>query len=303
MVASLLRSSAPLRSSVFATVRTFIFVLGFVVVALPGCGRKADEEPPVATPALTMSRDRVAIGSPVKLTYRFDVAQGAKIDGDYLVFVHVLDPDGEQLWQDDHLPAVPTSQWRGGQKVEYTRTVFVPNYPYIGEAHVRVGLYSQQGGRRLPLAGTEVTRREYRVARFQLLPQSENIFLIYKDGWHPAEVAADNPASEWQWTQKVATISFRNPRKDATFYLEYDARIDLFKPPQQVQLRIGDQTIGTFAASSKDRALLTFPVSAGQFGTGDMSELILDVDKTFKPGGSDTRELGIRVFHAFVEPK
>ena len=248
-----------------------------------------------------MSRDRVAIGSPVKFTYRFDVAQNTKIDGDYRVFVHVLDPDGEQLWVDDHSPSVPTSQWKGGQTVEYTRTVFVPNYPYIGEARVRVGLYSDE--RRLPLSGNEVSRREYEVAKFQLLPQSENIFLIYKDGWHAAEVAVDNPASEWQWTQKLATISFKNPKKDATFYLEYDARVDLFNPPQQVVLRIGDQTIGSFAASSKERALLTFPISAAQFGTGEMAELAMEVDKTFKPGGGDPRELGIRVFHAFIEPK
>ena len=269
----------------------------------PACSRKTEDEPPVATPALTFSRDRVAIGSPVKLTYRFDVASDAKIDGDYWVFVHVLDPDGEQLWTDDHLPAVPTSQWRGGQKIEYTRTVFVPNYPYIGEARVRLGLYNQSSGKRLALTGTEASRREYSVAKFELRPQSENIFLIYKDGWHSAEVDASNPSSEWQWTQKAGTISFRNPKKDATFYLEYDARVDLFTPPQQVTLRIGNETIGTFPASSKDRALTTFPISAAQFGTGEMAELIVEVDKTFKPGDGDPRELGIRVFHAFVEPK
>lgn len=268
-----------------------------------GCGRKADDEPPVATPSLTLSRDRVAIGSPVKITYRFEVAPGAKIDGDYLVFVHVLDPDGEQLWTDDHAPAVPTSKWTPGQTIEYTRTVFAPNYPYIGEARVRVGLYSQATQRRLPLAGNEISRREYEVARFQLLPQSENIFLIFKDGWHPAEVSADNPASEWQWTRKTATISFRNPKKDATFYLEYDARSDLFTPPQQVTVRAGGHTIGSFAAASRDPALLTFPVTAAQFGAGEMAEIAIDVDKTFKPAGADTRELGIRVFHAFVEPK
>ena len=284
--------------------RGFVCAFGLLAtLASPACSRKQEEEPPVATPALTLSRDRVAIGSPVKLTYRFDVAENAKIDGDYWVFVHVLDPDGEQLWTDDHLPTTPTSQWRGGQKVEYTRTVFVPNYPYIGEARVRLGLYSQSSGKRLALAGTEVSRREYSVAKFELRPQSENVFLIYKDGWHAAEVDATNPASEWQWTQKAGTISFRNPKKDATFYLEYDARADLFNPPQQVTLRIGDRTIGNFAATSKDRALVTFPITAAQFGNADMAELVVDVDKTFKPGTGDTRELGIRVFHAFIEPK
>jgi hypothetical protein len=282
----------------------FACVLGVIAIVLvPACRQKGNGEPPVATPSFTLNRERVAIGSPVKLTYRFAVAPDAKFDGDYWVFVHILDPDGEQLWTDDHLPPVPTSKWTPGQTIEYTRTVFVPNYPYIGEARVRLGLYSQQTGKRLALAAQEISRREYDVGRFQLLPQSENIFLIYKDGWHPAEVDAANPASEWQWTQKLATISFRNPRKDSTFYLEYDARTDVFNPPQQVVLRIGGQTIGTFAASSRTRALLTFPVSAAQFGTGDMAEIAIEVDKTFKPGGTDARDLGIRVFHAFVEPK
>ena len=86
-------------------------------------------------------------------------------------------------------------------------------------------------------------------------------------------------------------------------YLEYSARVDKFTPPQQVTLRIGDQPIGTFAATSRDRTLVTFPVTAAQFGTGDVAELVIDVDKTFTPGASDTRELGIQVFHVFVDAK
>ena len=173
----------------------------------------------------------------------------------------------------------------------------------MGEAAVRVVLNQPSTGKRLALGGQEISRKEYLVTRFQLLPQSENIFLIYKDGWRPAEVASDSPASEWQWTKKTATLSFRNPKKDVTFYLEWDARTDLFNPPQQVSLRIGDQTIGAFAGDSKDRKLLTFPISAAQFGTLDMVELVLDVNRTFSPGSGDTRELGLRVFHAFIEPK
>jgi len=215
----------------------------------------------------------------------------------------VLDPDGEQLWTDDHDPPTPTSQWKPGQTISYSHTIFVPSYPYIGEAVVRLGLYQPSTGKRLALSGEDVGRKEYVVTKFQLLPQSENVFLIYKDGWHPAEVAASDPTAEWQWTRKTATISFRNPKKDVTFYVQWDARTDLFTPPQQVTLRIGDQTVGSFAADSKEPKLLTFAISAAQLGTADMAELVLDVDRTFTPGGSDTRELGIRVFHAFIEPK
>jgi hypothetical protein len=86
-------------------------------------------------------------------------------------------------------------------------------------------------------------------------------------------------------------------------YLEYDARTDLFNPPQQVTIKSGEQTVATFTADSRDRALVTFPLAAAQLGQGDMTELVLDVDRTFGPGGGDERQLGIRVFHAFIEPK
>jgi hypothetical protein len=145
--------------------------------------------------------------------------------------------------------------------------------------------------------------REYVVASVQIQPQSDNIFLIYKDGWHPTETQPQDPTVEWQWTHKTATVSFRNPKKDSTLYLQYDARTDLFTPPQQVAVRIADQVVGTFTADSREAALVTMPITASQLGTGDVTELVLDVDRTFQPGTGDTRELGIRVFHAFIEPK
>jgi len=276
-------------------------VLLLAAIALAGCHGKQANEPAVATPSLTFSKDRAPIGSAVTLTYKFVVAPDAKFDKDYFVFVHVLDPEGELMWTEDHLPPTPTSKWKPGDTIEYKRTVFVPNYPYIGEANVRLGLY--EGSRRLVLNAPEVSRREYLVAKLQILASSENIYLIYKDGWHPAEVDPKNPQNEWQWTKKTATISFKNPKKDSTLYLQYDGRVDLFTPPQQVVLRIGDATVGQFAADSKGAALLTFPLTAAQLGQGDLVDLVIDVDKTFKPGGTDPRELGIRVFHAYVEPK
>jgi hypothetical protein len=272
-------------------------------LALAGCHGKQANEPAVATPSLTFNKDRAPIGSAVTLTYKFVVAPDAKIDKDNWVFVHVLDPDGEQMWTDDHLPPTPTSKWKPGETIEYKRTIFVPNYPYIGEAHVRLGLYDQPTGKRQVLNAQEISRREYLVAKFQVLASSENIYLIYKDGWHPAEVDRNNPQNEWQWTKKMATISFKNPKKDSTLYLQYDARVDLFNPPQQVVLRIGDQTLGQFPADSKAPALLTFPMTAAQLGSGDLVDLVIDVDKTFKPGGTDPRELGIRIFHTYVEPR
>ena len=274
-----------------------------VAVALAGCRAKPPAEPPVATPSVSFSKERVPIGSAVTLTYKFVVAPDARLDKDYYIFVHVLDPEGEQMWTDDHLPPTPTSKWQPGQTIEYKRTIFIPNYPYIGEANVRLGLYDLTTGNRLALNAPEVSRREYLVTKIQILASSENIYLIAKDGWQPTEVDAKNPQNEWQWTKKTATIAFKNPKKDSTLYLQYDARADLFNPPQQVVLKIGDQQVGQFAADAKTPTLVTFPVTAAQLGSADMVELTIDVDKTFKPGGTDPRELGIRVFHTYVEPK
>jgi hypothetical protein len=269
----------------------------------PGCSKKPDSEPAVATPSLTLNKERVPIGSAVTLTYKFEVAPGASFDKSYYVFTHMLDPEGEQMWTDDHLPPTPTTSWKPGQTIEYKRTVFVPNYPYIGPAVVRLGLYDVASGRRLVLNGQEASRREYVVAHFEVKPSSENIFILYKDGWHQAEVDVKNPANEWQWTKKNAVMSFQNPKKDCTFYLEYDGRMDLFNPPQQVNLKIGDQPIAQFAADTKGPTLKTFPLTAAQLGTGEMVNLSIDVDRTFSPGGGDPRELGIRIFHAYLEPK
>jgi hypothetical protein len=277
------------------------FLVSVAALSLTACSRGPEDEPPVATPGLTLNREKAAIGSPLTMTYRFEPLR--KIDGNYWVFLHVLDPEGERLWGDDHLPAVPTSSWKPGEKVEYSRTVFLPNYPYIGPAQIRLGLYMPKTDQRLPLAGSEVSRREYLVGKLQIQPQSENVFLIYKDGWHQSEVHPQDPSVEWQWSRKAGTITFRNPKKDSTFYLQYDARADMFNRPQQVTVRIGDQIIGTFAADGKEAKLVTLPITAAQLGSADVSELVIEVDRTFQPGGNDTRDLGIRVFNAFVEPK
>ena len=273
-----------------------------VLLVVGACSRDEPTAPPVASASLALNKDKAAIGSPLAMTYKFQVAQNATFDGDYAVFVHVIGPDGETLWQDDHQPAVPTSQWKPGQNVEYTRMVFVPNYPYIGDATIRLGLYNPATGRRLSLSGNDAGRQEYAVAKLNLLPQADNVYLIYKDGWHSAEVDPSNPLVEWQWTRKAATLAFKNPKRDATFYIKFDTRAELFNPPQQITLKVAGQSVASLAADAKDPVLKTFPIKAAQFGDGEMSELVIEVDRTFTAPG-DARELGIRVYQAFIEPK
>jgi hypothetical protein len=273
------------------------------------CGSSQPPEPAVATPTLTLNHDRAPAGSPIEITYKFVVADGATFAEDYRVFAHVVDTDEERMWDDDHNPPIPTSQWKPGQTVEYTRTVFVPIFPYVGEATIQMGLHSVKDQRRLPLNGEDLGQRAYRVTRFQLLPQTENLLMVYRDGWHPAEIATVNATIEWTWTKKEATLSFRNPKKDALLYLELDSPTAELHGTQAVQVVMGGQTLEEFTLAPTDRLLKKVKMPAAQMGAGDMSELQIVVDKTFIPaqvtGGAskDPRELGVRVFHAFVDPR
>lgn len=283
--------------------------VGLMIAGLGACSRKDDNAPPVATPAFTAVRTRAALGSPLEVTYKFVVASDAKFDRNYRVFVHFLNSDDEQMWTDDHEPPRPTSTWKAGETISYTRTVFVPIYPYIGKATVRIGLYNPADGSRLPLTGTDPQQRAYVVGTLELLPQSENIFLVFKDGWHGPEVAPDNSAIEWQWSKRSGTIGFRNPKRDVWFYLDVDGKPAFLPQPQQVTVRIGDQIVDQFTLASAEPTIRRTAITAAQLGAADTVELTVDAGTSFIPAqtlaakSGDPRELGVRVFHAFVEPK
>ena len=39
----------------------------------------------------------------------------------------------------------------------------------------------------------------------------EGVLVVFKDGWHPAEVVSEGAGrTEWQWTKKEATLAFRS---------------------------------------------------------------------------------------------
>ena len=292
---------------IFSRVRGCVAtILCVIAVSAAACGGSAPDAAPVATPSLTLAKERVPAGSPVDVTYRFTVAPDASFDGDYWVMVHVVDADGERMWGDDHQPPVPTSQWKPGQTIEYTRTVFAPIFPYIGEAGINMGLYMPATQVRLPLGGEHMGQRAYRVARFQLLPQTDNLFSVFKDGWHAAEVAADDALVEWQWTRGPATLAFRNPKRDARFYLDVDNPA-AYVGPQQVSVTIGGQTLDQFTVEKGQRVLRKVALPAVALGSDDIAELQIVVDRIFVPAqtpgsnSTDSRELGVRVFHAFVE--
>src|SRR5262245_36524712 len=288
---------------------SFFLIAVALLCGATACRHKEPDTPSVATPSVTLNHDRAPLGSPIDITYKFVVANSATFAEDYLVMVHVMDTDEEMIWNDDHSPDIPTRQWKPGQTIQYTRTVFIPVYPYVGEATIEVGLYSPTTQKRLTLTGETAGQHAYKVARLQLQPQTENLPSVFKEGWHPAEVAEHNQSVQWQWTKKEATFTFKNPKKDSVFFLDLDNPGSVLREPQHVQMTLNGQPLTEFTLEPGKRELKRIPLKTDQLGPSEMAEIRIAVDKSYVPAlvaganSKDPRELGVRVFHAFVDPR
>jgi hypothetical protein len=288
--------------------RVFLLVCASAAT-FSGCTASDPAAPPMATPTVTLSRQKVVLGTPVEMTYKFVVANDAKFTTNYHVMVHFGDHDEQLLYTDDHDPPKPTSQWKPGETIEYTRTFFTPVYPYVGPATVEVGMFALGEKLRVPMAGTDTGHRSYQVATFTIAPQTEGIQLIYNEGFHGVEGAAANGVG-WHWTKHDSAFAVKNPKKDAIFYLEVDNPSGTFNEPQQVTVSLAGVTIDQFTVMphTGNSVLRKTAIPAASWGDGDNVELKIAVDKTFVPeqlssSSKDSRELGIRVLHAAIVPQ
>jgi len=140
-----------------------------------------------------------------------------------------------------------------------------------------------------------------------MAPQSESGFLMFEEGWHASESVPEEPDREWQWTMGHAVISFRNPRSDATLYLEVDGRPELFESPQVLTLSVGETVFETLEMSSEEPTYHTIAIPSASLGEAETVAMTLDVEPSFVPSvvtngeNADERELGVQVFYAFLE--
>jgi hypothetical protein len=283
-------------------------VAGFAVGAmmLAGCRRKPAEVNPIQ-PAIKVNRDRAPLGSAIEVTYSWSLDAGAKkIPPGYRAFVHFLDSHKVVLFTDDHVPTPAPETWEAGKTYSYSRTVFIPIYPYVGDAQIVMGLYPAQGrGERIVLKGEDVGLRAFKMAKIELLPQTESIFLVYKDGWHNPEPHPDNPAIERTWTKKEALVSFKNPKKDVVVYLEADTSPKFFPAPPVLTVTVGQAGL-TVPIDGSDVFLKRIRVKAADLGNEEWVDLRLSMNQSFVPKlltpplNNDDRELGLLVYHLHV---
>ena len=76
-------------------------------------------------------------------------------DGDYVVFVQVLDEGNQIMWQSDRRPAAgfrPTPTWLPGNRIRDNYGLIVPAEWPAGRYRIIAGMYDPQTGARLPTA-------------------------------------------------------------------------------------------------------------------------------------------------------
>ena len=270
------------------------------------CRGKQPAEVNNIVPKFSASRTKVPADSAVEITYTWDVEPTAKkLTQDHRAFVHFLDAHGVMLFEDDHVPVPPPSSWEPGKSYSYTRTKFVPIYPYVGAVEVRMGLHPVGRGERVALKGEDTGMREYKVASIELLPRTDNIFLVYKEGWHNPESSPQNPSLERTWTKKDALVSFKNPKKDIVVYLEADTNSKAFDAPPVLTVAVGGKTGLVVPIENSEVFLKKIRVKAADLGTDEWVDLRLSMNQSFVPkakgvSATDDRELGLMVYHLYV---
>jgi hypothetical protein len=286
--------------------RILVAVAAFLALipALNGCRRRRPAEVNAIVPSFTVNRPRAPLGSAVEITYNWSVEPSAKKLGkDYKALVHFLDSHGVMLFDDDHMPTPPTTAWEPGKSYSYTQTKFIPIYPYVGPSELRMGLYRDR--ERVALKGEDTGMQEYKVGQIELLPQTENIFLVYKEGWHNPESRADNPGLEVTWTKKDALVSFKNPKKDVILYLEADTNTKAFDAPPVLTIAVAGKIGLVVPIESSEVFLKKVRIKAADLGSDEWVDLRLSMNQSFVPklkgvNATDDRELGLMVYHLYV---
>jgi hypothetical protein len=108
---------------------------------------------------------------------------------------------------------------------------------------------------------------------------------------------------------KLGRLTFANPKRDLELTLELDQPNKVFPMPQHVEIRLGETVVDDFDLEPGRSLVRRITLAESQLGDGPDVDLAVVSDKTFVPAkfaglqSADTRQLGVRVFRAFVQPK
>lgn len=226
-------------------------------------------------------------------------ADFVKVDTEYNIFVHFWHKNN-LLFQDDHVPPVPTLQWEPGKEYVYARKIYIPIFidefdpEFKGEESLRLkaGFYSPYD--RSGKSKLEIVERKVAVVP----PPPDTPEIIYENGWYDLEVDPEAFLKQWRWTSKEATCIIDNPRRDALLVVRGGVNLDTL-PDQKITLRVNDLVLDEFIPQ-ESYFEKTYNVQKEMLGDKAEFRLIIATDKAFIPAqiipnSKDDRELGMQI--------
>ncbi len=292
-----MRATRPARSPVL---RIAGLIAGALLIA--GCGGGNGPAQVAVQPEVTLP-DSVAMGEPLSFGYTWTPTDGFTApQEDYRVFVHLVDPQGRILLQDDHYPPEPTSQWEAGQPQSYQRWLYPPDLE-VEYVDLVVGLYAPDQRPQVHDGSGWVDA--VTAHRMAIRIEDQTGDPVYMGGWHDAESIDDTVLGSWRWTEGVAAAVFTNPQRDAVLHLLVHGPYDELQGGQTVVIKIAEQEVARFTIDTADSILQRIELAADILGDTDWVEIAIEVDPVLVPqeldsSSADVRRLGLQVFQLYL---
>jgi hypothetical protein len=249
---------------------------------------------------VTFSEERLSDYLITDMTYDWKTDSSfQKMDQDMNVFVHFWHKNN-LLFQDDHIPEVPVTEWEPGQEYTYTRRIFIPEFidefdpEFKGKETLRlsIGFFS-------PYDRTNESKQEVLEKKLEVYPPPlDTPEIIYEDGWYDLEIDPNAYLKRWRWTAKEARCIIDNPKRDALLVIKGGLNLEALKD-QKVIFMINDRILDEFIPE-ESYFEKTYTIKKEMLGEDDEFFLTIATDKTFVPAdvipnSKDKRELGLQI--------
>jgi len=222
-----------------------------------------------------------------------------RIGRDYTVYVHFWHGNN-LLFQDDHVPSVPTSTWEAGKEYSYQRRIYIPSFidefdpEFKGEETLKlvVGFYN-------PYDRSGESKREILSQKLKVLPPPPDVpEVIYETGWYDLELDPEAALKQWRWSAREGRCVVDNPHRDAFLLIRGGVNKDML-PNQKVIFKINDMVLDEFIPSETVFEK-SYNIKKEMLGDKDEFYLVVGTDQTFIPAkiypqSKDERELGLQV--------
>lgn len=264
-----------------------------VVLGMIGCKKKAaiqglDLE-------IAFSEERLSDNLVTDLQYKWKTSgEFENLGQDYSVFVHFWHKNN-LLFQDNHNPEVPVSQWEPGKEYTYTRRIYIPIFidefdpNFRGEDTLKfsAGFVSPEDSK--GESGQEILVEKLKV----FPPPLDTPEVIYEEGWYDLEINPDAFLKQWRWTSQKARCIIDNPHRDALLIIKGGINANAFES-QAVVFKINDLTLDEFIPEGGIFEK-TYSIKKEMLGDKDEFYLTIETDKTFVPSELSTETLDDRV--------